>query len=73
MKHKSMREIMADLKKYNETHSRSLTYGKYVQMLEQEEKRKAEQAKKRKKVRTRNDQPRKKEDTKKLCTNRKKG
>lgn len=45
MKHKSMREIMADLKKYNETHSHSLTYGKYVQMLEQEEKKKAEQAK----------------------------
>lgn len=73
MEYKSMSEILADLKKYNDTHSRSLTYGKYVQMLEQEDEKKAEQVKKRKKVRTRNDQPRKKEDTKKLCTNRKKG
>lgn len=51
MEYKSMSEILADLKKYNDTHSRSLTYGKYVQMLEQEEKKKAERVKKRKKVR----------------------
>lgn len=59
---KSMREIMAELKVYNETHERSLSYGKYIQMLEQAEKQKAEQVKKRKRVRIGNDQPRKEEN-----------
>ncbi len=45
MSNKSMQEIMAELRAYNETHSHALSYGKYIQMLEQEGKQKAEQRK----------------------------
>lgn len=41
-----MNDIMIGLKKYNDTHEKSLSYGKYVQMLAEQDKQLSEQGKK---------------------------
>ena len=65
---RSMTEIMRDLKHYNDIHEKSLSYGKYVQMLERQEQAKSEQGK-RKKVKAGNDKSRKEKNIKRLCSN----
>lgn len=65
---RTMNDIMIGLKKYNDTHEKSLSYGKYVQMLERQEQAKSEQGK-RKKVKAGNDKSRKEKNIKRLCSN----
>nr|DAO88784.1 MAG TPA: hypothetical protein [Caudoviricetes sp.] len=43
-----MREILKELKIYNDSHEKALTYGKYVQMLENPKKKSVEQGRQKK-------------------------
>ena len=36
---RTLKQVMKELNEYNITHERSLTYGKYIKMLEAEEKK----------------------------------
>lgn len=38
--HKSIHQILKELKEYNDTHEHAYSYGKYIQMLDQEDKKK---------------------------------